>query len=87
MKDDDDPRVVRVPRTSWTLLEPIPPACSECGADHMAVEPHNPESVYWQTKRYINHEPPPTWRDALAHCPPDIRAAWEAALRARGVDI
>jgi hypothetical protein len=84
----DDPRkIVHVPREAWQLMPPAPGACQECGVLHAPEQPHNPDSLYWQTKRWQNHEPLPTWEDALRHCPPDVRAAWVEALREHGIDV
>jgi hypothetical protein len=81
---DKDPNVKVMP---MTLLPPKKGACQECGSEHPPEFPHNPESLYWHTKRRLKGEEPPTWNDALAHCAPEIREAWVAALRERGIDI
>lgn len=82
-----EPKVTHVPVSAWTLVPPAPGACQTCGADHDPREPHNPESLYWQTKRNIEGEPPPTWADALAHVEDPLRQAWVAALAERGVTV
>ena len=32
---------------------------------------------------HATHGRPPTWTDAMAHCPPGVRAAWRARLVTR----
>src|SRR4051794_40820857 len=66
---------------SMMLLPPAGDHCSECGTKHHPDEPHNPESLYWQTKRSLAGLPPATWEDALAHCPPEVLEPWERKLK------
>jgi hypothetical protein len=87
MSDEEDINVTHIPVSAWTLLPPAADACQECGAHHEPDDPHNPQSLYWQTKRNIAGEPMPTWEEALEHCPPEVYAAWYSALRERGVDV
>jgi len=83
----DEPKVTVVPVSAWKLLAPNPEACQTCGAYHSPVEPHNPESLYWQTARNIAGAPAPTWVDALAHVKDPLRQAWVDALAQRGVSV
>lgn len=86
--DDEDPEfhVVEMPLSAWNLLPPHPEACQTCGRNpaHEPWEPHDAQSLYYQYKFYLEHKRWPTWRDAVAHCEPAVRAAWEAELRKRG---
>ena len=61
--------------------------CAECAAFHTPEEPHNQQSLYWQYHFIERHGRWPTWDDALAHCTPELRAAWVRALRERGVKV
>lgn len=73
------------PVRRMTLLPPPPDRCQECGADHSPEEAHNAESVYYQCRFHERTGRWPTWRDAVAHCAPQVREAWEAELRRLGV--
>ena len=66
---------------SMELLPPDEDKCQECAGDHLPEEPHNPQSLYWQTKRSLAGLPVGTWEDALAHCPPHVKEAWEQMLK------
>lgn len=70
---------------SFTLLPPRPDVCQECAVDHLPAEPHNAQSIYYQTKFHIEHGRQPTWADAMAHCDEDVQAAWRAELAKLGV--
>ncbi|MDX2307098.1 MAG: hypothetical protein NW216_02550 [Hyphomicrobium sp.] len=66
------------------LLPAAPGKCPECAADHPPEWPHNAQSLFYQMRFHAEHKRWPVWADALAHCAPEMRAAWEAELRARG---
>jgi hypothetical protein len=59
------------------------PICDHYPA-HAPDEPHNPQMLYYQYAFYGEHGRWPTWKDAIAHCPPDVQRRWEAELRASG---
>ncbi len=69
------------------LMPPHPDACQTCGMlpAHPPDQPHNAQSLYYQYAFYGEHGRWPTWKDAIAHCSDEVRAAWEEALRERGV--
>lgn len=71
---------------NWGLMPPAADACQVCGhrPAHGTDEPHNAQSLYYQYSFYADHGRWPTWRDAIAHCSPPVREAWEAELRKRG---
>jgi hypothetical protein len=69
---------------SFTLLPPAPGVCRECAVDHKPDAPHDAQSLYYQTKFHMQHGRGATWADAVAHCEPAVRQAWETALRERG---
>jgi len=66
------------------LLPPKPGVCQECAVDHPPEDPHNNQSLYFQYKFRGDHGRWPTWKDAIAHCTPEVREFWEEELRAAG---
>lgn len=58
--------------------------CPECAVKHDPDDAHNAQSLAYQYLFYSKHNRWPTWADAVAHCPPERRKLWEAALRERG---
>jgi len=69
---------------SWTFLPPAPDVCQECAVKHAPEEPHNAQSLYYQYSFFAEHNRWPTWKDAVAHCPEEIKEAWTAELKKRG---
>jgi len=67
-----------------TLLPCAPDVCQECAVKHETWQAHNKQSLYYQYKFYAKHERFPTWKDAVAHCPKEIREQWEAKLTELG---
>lgn len=63
------------------LLPPADDKCAVCAGDHEPTSPHNPQSLYWQTKRSLEGLPPATWEDALEHVEPGLRERWEEQLK------
>lgn len=82
-------REVRViPFGEVTILPPANPnACGECAVIHTPEEPHNRDSLHYQYVVYQRTGRWPTWRDALAHCPPRIREMWTQLLTERGIKL
>jgi hypothetical protein len=76
-----------MPRHQWTILPPRPNHCQHCAVQHDPLEPHNPESFYYQMRFYQEQGRLPTWADALAHCPSTIQAQWQAELAKRGIIV
>lgn len=71
-----------------TLLGNVPDgACPECAVKHDPQQPHNRDSLTYQYKFYDQHGRWPTWNDAIAHCPDEIKELWIRALTERGVKI
>jgi len=64
----------------FKLLPPKPGVCQECAVDHKPGEPHNPGSMYYQYKFHGEHGRWPTWKDAIAHCEPELREALKEEL-------
>lgn len=69
---------------SMSLLSPAPGRCPECATVHAPEDPHNKRSLYYQMRFGHEHGRWPTWEDALAHCTPEVQAAWRAELTERG---
>lgn len=61
--------------------------CPMCAVVHDKDMPHNRDSLVYQYKFYDENGRWPTWRDAMAHCPEDIKAYWTQALEARGINV
>lgn len=61
--------------------------CPECAVAHSPEQPHNLYSLCYQYKFYDVHGRWPTWADAMAHCPPEIKAYWRTELEMRGEKI
>ncbi len=66
------------------LLPPAPGVCPTCAVDHLADEAHDATSLYYQVQFQGRYGRAATWAEAVAHLPPDLRAAWEDALRQMG---
>jgi hypothetical protein len=83
--------VVKTRQNAMTLLPPAPGRCPECAVEHDYFAPHNQQSLYYQMQFQAKHGRWPTWTDALAHCPPEVRAEWRKQLvermRAHGLDV
>jgi hypothetical protein len=65
---------------AMTMLPPRPGVCQECAVDHKHDEPHNQQSLYYQMHFHARHGRWPTWTDAMAHCPDDVKAHWRRTL-------
>lgn len=64
-----------------------PGQCPTCLADHTEIEPHDAISLPYQYAFYAANQRWPDWRDAMAHCAPEIVEAWTGALKEMGVNI
>lgn len=67
------------------LLGPAPHKCQTCAVEHPPDDPHDAQSLYYQMAFYQKNGRWPTWKDALAHCSPEMRAAWREGLIDAGV--
>jgi len=75
-------------RHGMTLLGKTPEGtCPICDVKHDPKQPHNRDSLAYQYKFYDENGRWPTWADAMAHCPEDIKGFWTKALRERGVEV
>lgn len=66
------------------LLPPTECVCPICAVDHPPEKPHNAQSLYYQYRFFGIRGRWPTWADALAHCTPEMQAAWREALEKYG---
>lgn len=88
--NDDDPVVQQVPFRTATVL-PAASGCAECGIEHPAELPHDVTTLQYQywfrsaEARAGRAERWPTWRDAMAHCTPNMQAQWTGALYVMGI--
>lgn len=68
----------------FKLLPPAPDVCQECAVKHEPEQAHNKDSMYYQYQFYSKNGRWPVWKDAIAHCPPEIKEVWEREIKARG---
>lgn len=69
---------------AFKLLPPPKDACQECAVQHEPEQAHNKDSMYYQYWFYSKHGRWPVWKDAIAHCPPDVKEHWEREIRKAG---
>lgn len=66
------------------MLPPAPDVCQECAHKHEPDQPHNAQTMYYQYRFANEHGRWPTWKDAVAHCAPEVQAVWKEALEKAG---
>lgn len=69
---------------SLTLLRPGPGLGLGWVEVHEPKQPHNAQSLYYQTRFHMQHGRGATWADAVAHCELAVHQMWETELRAMG---
>ncbi|MDR3561230.1 MAG: hypothetical protein P4N59_07320 [Negativicutes bacterium] len=72
---------------SFSLLPPKPDVCQECATDHPPEYPHNAQSLYYQTKFYMQHNRAATWADAMEHCSKEMKMVWTEELKKLGFEV
>lgn len=72
--------------TGWTLMPPAKHLCQTCATDHNPCTTHNPQTMFYQSKRHMDGLEPGTWEDAMAHCDEETKALWREQLTSMGVD-
>lgn len=65
---------------AWNILPPLEGRCKICGIEHRDDYPHNAQSLYYQMTFGSMHGRAPTWADAIAHCPENVKAHWKTVL-------
>lgn len=68
------------------ILAPARGRCPLCAERHRPEEPHEANSLYYIMRFRRVHKRMPTWADAMRHCPEEIRAAFAAQLKERGIE-
>lgn len=68
-----------------TLLPPSKEACPICATKHEPDQAHNAQSLYYHYRFHARYGRWPTWADAVAHCSPEMKAAWTQRIKDRGV--
>lgn len=68
------------------LQPPSPDRCQICADKHDSMQAHNAQNFYYQFRFNAEHGHSPTWNDALAHCPQNIKDTWHKRLAALGID-
>jgi hypothetical protein len=71
-------------RGAWHVLPPPKGHCQICAIKHAPEQPHNAQSLHYQTVFQGMLGRAPTWADALAHCSDDVKLHWERELRICG---
>lgn len=68
------------------IIPPTPGCCLTCYGHHGEREPHNRDSLWYQITFFAEHARYPSWRDAAAHCPEDVRERFLAEKKAEGLE-
>lgn len=78
--------VVATKMVNFQLAPPREGSCPVCARypAHPEEFPHDADSMYYQYAFYGEHGRWPTWKDAMAHCTPEMQKLWEDALKAKG---
>jgi hypothetical protein len=73
----------------FTLLRGkiAPGQCNECAVFHNPTEPHNQRSLYYLYSFREQHGRWPTWKDAMAHCAPEVQQLWTDSLKEMGITV
>jgi len=73
---------------AFKMLPAAPDTCQECAVKHEPHMPHNKQSLFYQMKFNAEHGRWPTWKDAMAHCTPELQAQWAKILKDKfNIDI
>lgn len=79
--------VVEEKTTQAMVLPSAAGTCQECGVKHDLTAPHNRDSLRYQMLFNGEHGRSPTWADAMAHCPDNVKALWTDHLTRHGIDV
>lgn len=71
----------------WKLMPAPADTCPQCAIKHEADQPHNQQSMAYQYRFFNEHGRWPTWTDAMAHCPEDVKAFWSKTLTELGAKL
>lgn len=73
--------------TKMALMPPAPGKCPICAVEHNPEWPHDKNSLYYQIRFHSEHGRYPTWQDAMAHCPGDIKRDCIDALKEHAASV
>lgn len=71
----------------WHLMPAPEGTCPKCAKAHEPHLPHDAQSLQYQYDFYSRNQRWPTWKDAMAHCTPEMQALWTKALKEKGIDV
>jgi len=74
-------------KSEFILMPAKKGTCPICAVAHEAHLPHNRDSLYYQTRFYMEHKRNATWADAMAHCTDEMKAFWIKSLKKAGVKV
>lgn len=66
------------------LLPAAPGTCPECAVKHEPGMMHNKDSLYYQMDFYRRNGRWPAWKDAMAHCDPEVQKVLKGLLIEKG---
>ena len=69
------------------LLPPSPDKCQQCAIKHLPEHAHDANSLFYQYWFKKHYDRWPTWKDAVKHCPPEIKKFGKRNLKQRVVPI
>ncbi len=72
---------------AFAMLPAAPDKCKECATAHKPDQAHNAQSIFYQYHFYNEHGRWPNWKDAIAHCAPEVQEQWKKLLTEAGVDV
>ncbi len=61
--------------------------CPLCGTPHRPEHPHNPRTLTFQRNASDKLGRAPTWADASAHCPGEVKEAFQLGVAAFGFQL
>lgn len=78
MKDSSGRELRRV--GDFNLLPAPADCCQDCGRKHEKEQPHDATALFYKYSFYADHGRWPTWKDAVAHCTPELQLRWKEEL-------
>ena len=73
--------------SDWLVLPPASGKCRVCAIAHLEELPHDATTFYYRMLFVNSYGRSPTWRDAMAHCEPDVQQVMAKRLESFGIDI
>lgn len=75
----------KIIKKEFHLLSPAADKCQICAVDHELDQPHDQQSLFYQTQFHMKHKRFPCWSDAIAHCSPETQKLWKQELVKKSV--